>query len=85
MNQAIIFNDDVQYLSNENALQFSAMVAGSTVMCIVNMGCFSELSEETPLSYFNKFKFDYEDLAEQLIEEERFNNEGQIIITTQFF
>lgn len=85
MNQAILFNDDAHYSSQEKALQFSAMVAGSTVICIINMECFTETQAASPLEYFNKFKFDYEDIAEQLIKDERYNDAGQIIITTQFF
>ena len=85
MNQAILFNDDVHYSSQKKALQFSAMVAGSTVTCIINMECFAEPQAASPLDYFNQFKFDYEDIAEQLIKDERYNDEGQIIITTQFF
>jgi histidyl-tRNA synthetase len=56
MNQAILFNDDVHYSSQKKALQFSAMVAGSTVLCIINMECFTEIQATSPLEYFNKFK-----------------------------
>ena len=85
MNQAILFNDDAHYSAEQKMLRFSAIVSGSTVTCIIEMGSFTKSQAMDPLSYFDKFKFDYEDLAEQLIEAERFNDQGQIIITTQFF
>lgn len=72
MNQAILFNDDISYQQGE--LTFTAMACGQLIRCKIT----TELDQEAALAHFAQHQFDYEMQAEQLIEDEAFNEAGEV-------
>ncbi|WP_217511697.1 DUF1488 domain-containing protein [Vibrio metschnikovii] len=84
MNQAILFTDDQQWNEQQQAVEFSAQQSGALIRCFI---CLSELQSwsggmiTTPqqaLTAFSEWRFDIEERAEQLIEEECFTSAGMI-------
>ncbi len=74
MNQSIIFVDRVEYDENTKRVFYFAQVSGQLVTC-----CYStNKSKEGALLDFESKKFDYEDIAENAIEGELYNDEGLI-------
>ena len=74
MNQAILFNDDVSYHQGE--LRFTAMAAGQLITCKI----ITKLPKQQALVHFAQHQFDYEMQAEQLIEDEIFNSNGEVTL-----
>jgi len=72
MNQAIQFVDRYTYIAEREAIQFEAIVSGLIVFCFVKHN--GEHVEE----FLNQSKFDLEDLATELIEDESYNELGEI-------
>lgn len=81
MNQAIQFIDRVEFDEQTQLLTFYAQVSGLMVECIVNTQSLSISDMAAAKQYFETLRFDYEDLAEQLIDDEEYNSAGQIEIT----
>jgi hypothetical protein len=77
MNQSILFNDDVSMDSKAGVLSFSAMVGGMIVECKIPT---PPMNEEEALAHFKTKQFDYEMMAEQLIEDEEFQNDGSVLL-----
>ncbi|MBS3796968.1 MULTISPECIES: DUF1488 family protein [Pseudoalteromonas] len=75
MNQAIQFVDRVEY--ENGVITFYAMVNGLLLPCIIELKV-KERSDA--LAHFAEHRFDYEELAEQQIEEEAFGEEGEVQI-----
>ena len=80
MNQAIQFIDRVEFDEQTQLLTFYAQVSGLMVECIVNTQSLSISDMAATKQYFESLRFDYEELAEQLIEDEEYNSAGQIEI-----
>ncbi len=65
---------------------FVGQQSGNLIECLVSAGYLENLSqlqideEVTALKVFSEYRFDLEDLAEELIEAEEFNQLGQIEI-----
>ncbi|MBD1581900.1 DUF1488 family protein [Pseudoalteromonas sp. S16_S37] len=78
MNQSILFNDDVCVESQTSALCFSAMVNGMMVQCRILT---PPMGKEEALAHFKAKQFDYEMLAEQLIEDEEFQSDGSVLLS----
>lgn len=76
MNQVIQFIDRTEYAAG--VLTFYAQVNGLLVPCILVTG---EREEQKAKAHFEKHRFDYEDAAERLIEEEAYNSRGEIEIS----
>ncbi|WP_105167186.1 DUF1488 family protein [Pseudoalteromonas sp. T1lg23B] len=76
MNQGILFNDDVNV--THNGLIFTAMVNGLMVKCIIAT---PPMSDEAALKHFQAHQFDYEMQAEQLIEDETYEDDGSVLLT----
>ncbi|CAM4269140.1 DUF1488 family protein [Pseudoalteromonas byunsanensis] len=76
MNQGILFNDDVNVA--HNCLAFTAMVNGMMVKCIIAT---PSMSDEAALKHFKDHQFDYEMQAEQLIEDEIYEEDGSVLLT----
>ncbi|KJY86068.1 DUF1488 domain-containing protein [Pseudoalteromonas piscicida] len=72
MNQAILFNDDISYQQGE--LTFTAMASGQLIRCKIA----TKFEQDAAIAHFAQHQFDYEMQAEQLIEEEAFNEAGEI-------
>ena len=72
MNQAIQFVDRYTYIVERKAIQFEAIVSGLIVYCFI------EHDGQQVEAYLNQNKFDLEDQATELIEEEEYNELGEI-------
>ncbi|WP_394193883.1 DUF1488 domain-containing protein [Pseudoalteromonas atlantica] len=80
MNQAIQFIDRVEFDEQTQLLTFYAQVSGLMVECIVNAQNLAISDIDEAKQHFEMLRFDYEELAEQLIEDEEYNSAGQIEI-----
>ena len=84
MNQSIIFSDQL-YVETDQ-VRFIAQQQGMNINCFVSFAVISELCDEQLVSdnnvvnMFEKCRFDLEDKAELLIEQEQFNSKGDISI-----
>ncbi|MEL7387167.1 MAG: DUF1488 family protein [Pseudomonadota bacterium] len=77
MNQAILFNDDASFNATQQRIEFTAMNSGLIIRCCVAF----EGEEVTALAHFAKHQFDYEMQAEELIEEESYSAEGEVLLS----
>ena len=84
MNQAVLFNDDVSFDEQLQQLTFSAISGGQLIKCTIKLANFKLENKSDALAYFHLYKFDYEELAEQLIEDEDYDDNGLIVITQEF-
>ncbi|QSX37321.1 DUF1488 family protein [Shewanella sedimentimangrovi] len=83
MNQSIIFTDLVEWLPVERQVRFIAQQNGVNIGCLVGLPLLTKLSgtqadETNAMQLFEDVRFDLEDKAESLIEDEAFDEEGQI-------
>jgi len=87
MNQSILFSDDLTVELDNQCVRFSAQQMGSLINCSVSFSWLEEESGESVCSQekaseiFNQLRFDIEDTAEALIEDEEFNASGEIEIS----
>ncbi len=86
MNQSILFPDMQQWNEQQQVVVFPAQQAGALIECVVSVNELSRLSTQPvsgksqALETFQALRFDLEELAEALIEDEAFNQHGQIDI-----
>lgn len=86
MNQDILFADIQLWDSNRQAVNFPAQQAGALITCWVSLDWLQKkadkpLTEEADiLSAFSVYRFDLEELAEEMIENEDFDQDGDIEI-----
>lgn len=86
MNQSIIFTDQQRWDGSRKVVIFVGQQSGSLIECLVSASYLENLSqlqiddEVMALKVFSEYRFDLEDLAEELIEAEEFNQLGQIEI-----
>ena len=78
MNQAIQFIDRLEFREPSHQLVFFAQVTGMLVVCIIDLRKLGLQDESHATQHFDKYRFDYEECAEQLIENESYNSAGQI-------
>ncbi|BDY02993.1 DUF1488 domain-containing protein [Ferrimonas sp. YFM] len=84
MNQQIQFNDQLQVDMQQHHLSFTALVAGQKVGCYIALPALAHLAnaeittQEQAIQAFEQHRFDLEDEAETLIEEENFDAQGRI-------
>lgn len=87
MNQSILFPDIQSWNEELEAIVFPAQQSGALIECVVGQAMLEHLagiSITTPqqaVEVFEQYRFDIEELAEEQIEEEQFNELGQILIT----
>jgi hypothetical protein len=74
MNQAIIFTERVEFRQTTGRVYFFAQVNGQLIACYYT----TQKKQLEALKSFEQNKFDYEDMAESLIEDEMFNEFGEI-------
>ena len=84
MNQAIQFIDRLELKPEEKQLVFFAQVSGLMVECVIDTSKYDFADQSSTVNYFESYRFDYEELAEQLIEDEQYNSAGQIELTEVF-
>ncbi len=86
MNQSIIFSDELKIEPEELRVYFSAQQMGHLISCSVSFSWLEEqsgefiLDQDKACEVFNQLRFDIEDEAEALIEDEEFNASGEIEI-----
>ncbi|WJG21675.1 DUF1488 domain-containing protein [Vibrio furnissii] len=84
MNQSILFPDIQTWNEELQAVVFPAQQAGALIECVVSLVELSRLAaqpidgEQQALAIFQTLRFDLEEIAEALIEEEDYNQRGQI-------
>lgn len=88
MNQAILFPDLYHWDEKLQSVVFHAQQGGALIDCIVGTAELAKLSGavvsdgQQALSVFEQYRFDLEELAESLIEDEEFNARGNIEIVS---
>ena len=93
MNQAIIFSDNEQYNINLQQVEFQAQSQGRLVSCVISFSYLQELNEitevtseqlinieTTALTLFDSARFDIEDLAEEMINQQAFSEDGKVYL-----
>jgi hypothetical protein len=85
MNQAVQFIDRLEFREPDHQLVFFAQVSGMLVECVIAISKLKLTDESHATDYFEKYRFEYEERAEQLIEEESYNSAGQIEVDLASF
>ncbi|MGY0617462.1 DUF1488 domain-containing protein [Vibrio sp. FJH11] len=86
MNQSILFPDIQSWDETSQSVNFPAQQSGALIECYVTKQKLAKMSglavegEQQAITAFIACRFDLEDVAEELIEDEAFNEEGHIII-----
>ena len=86
MNQSILFPDIQAWDDGSQSVRFTAQQAGALIECFVTKQKLEQLSssvidsEQVAIDVFVDYRFDLEEIAESLIEDEAFNSKGHIII-----
>ncbi|QMV12871.1 DUF1488 family protein [Vibrio spartinae] len=87
MNQSILFPDVQSWDETTQQIRFPAQCQGALIECTVAVTVLEQVSgqqiknEEKAIRIFSQYRFDFEELAEQLIEDEAYNALGQIELT----
>lgn len=87
MNQSILFNDEPRWSEDKKAVIFVGQQSGHLIECIVSASYLEKLSQlpindkDAAFKVFLEYRFDLEELAEELIDGEEFNQLGQIEIS----
>ncbi len=86
MNQSILFPDIQSWDESSQSVNFPAQQSGALIECYVTKQKLVKMSgsdiqgEQQALEAFIALRFDLEEVAEELIEDEAFNEEGHIVI-----
>ncbi|GAL27384.1 hypothetical protein JCM19239_6697 [Vibrio variabilis] len=86
MNQSILFSDQLTWNEEAGMVEFHAQQAGMLIICLVSLDKLSklnnssEVSKENAFEQFEEARFDIEEIAESLVEDEAFDEQGRIII-----
>ena len=84
MNQHILFPDHQDIDKDKHAVCFHAQQSGALIVCYVSIDDIRKRQHEALiedgaiLAAFDQHRFDFEDLAEEAIEDENFNEQGEI-------
>lgn len=86
MNQSILFPDIQTWDDDKQAVVFPAQQSGALIECLVSVDQLKQMSGQTidndrrAIEVFNELRFEIEELAEELIEEEEYDSSGFIHI-----
>tara|TARA_R110001583_G_scaffold2536_10_gene18293 strand:+ start:14050 stop:14352 length:303 start_codon:yes stop_codon:yes gene_type:complete len=93
MNQAIIFSDNEQYNIDSQQVEFQAQSQGALISCVISLNHLQKLNhqtditcgqlinvETTALTLFDNARFDIEDLAEEMINQQAFSEDGKVYL-----
>ncbi|WP_137297727.1 DUF1488 domain-containing protein [Psychromonas sp. SP041] len=93
MNQAIIFSDNEQYNIHSQQVEFQAQSQGALMSCVISLSYLQKLNkiteltseqcinvEKTALTLFDNVRFDIEDLAEEMINQQAFSEDGKVYL-----
>ncbi|MEG3755814.1 DUF1488 domain-containing protein [Psychromonas arctica] len=88
MNQSILFSDNEYYNHDLQQVEFHAQCQGRLIHCMISWEALNALEQpntppasankEGALVLFEAARFDIEDLAEALINQQAFNDDGSI-------
>jgi len=88
MNQSILFPDVQEWNAELEAVVFPAQQSGALIECVVSSKELQKIcgisihNGQQALAAFADVRFDLEELAEELIEDEAFNQLGQIEVVS---
>ncbi|QYJ86102.1 DUF1488 domain-containing protein [Shewanella mesophila] len=88
MNQSVIFGDSCQWDTDRSSVHFVAQQQGMTIDCYINLAALlalSGLEEAQPqqvIALFEQFRFDIEDRAQELIDQEAVDEQGCLVINS---
>lgn len=86
MNQSILFSDQVTWDDTTEMVEFHAHQSGMLIVCLVSLEKLAklayqkEVAKHEAVAIFDSVRFDIEEIAEALIEDESFDEQGKIII-----
>ncbi|MCG9790571.1 DUF1488 domain-containing protein [Vibrio barjaei] len=86
MNQSILFSDQATWDEATGMVEFHAHQSGMLIVCLVSLEKLAQLayqkevSKQEAISMFDSVRFDIEEIAEALIEDESFDEQGKIVI-----
>ncbi|MGF1742599.1 DUF1488 domain-containing protein [Vibrio profundum] len=86
MNQSVLFPDRQHWDEKRQVVSFPVQASGLLIECFVSKGYLETsvgdelLQERQIMLAFENLRFDLEELVEQLLEEEAFNEEGHLVI-----
>ncbi|MFC1237438.1 DUF1488 family protein [Vibrio sp. F74] len=86
MNQSILFSDIQEWNDKREVVEFTAQQAGLLIKCTISrqrltvISGTNELHSDIILDVFSEYRFDIEEIAEEMIEDERFNDLDQVEI-----
>ncbi len=86
MNQSILFPDMQSWDEPSQSVRFPAQQSGALIECYATKQKLVKISgsdiknEQQAVEVFIACRFDLEDIAEELIEDEAFDEEGHIVI-----
>ncbi len=86
MNQSILFPDLQSWDESSQSVKFPAQHSGALIECYVTKQKLVKMTgsdvegEQQAIAAFIACRFDLEEIAEELIEDEAFDKEGHIII-----
>ncbi|MCG7491316.1 DUF1488 domain-containing protein [Vibrio sp. Of14-4] len=87
MNQSILFSDMQTWNEAKQVVLFPAQCCGALIQCQISKKALEKMSgcllndEQHILTVFSQFRFEIEELAEALIEDEAFDQTGMIEIS----
>jgi hypothetical protein len=91
MNQAILFSDNERYNEKLKQVEFTAQSQNALITCIIsldNLYLLNELSdvskninEQTILNLFDSVRFDIEEIAEKMIDDQQLGHDGKLYLT----
>jgi hypothetical protein len=86
MNQSILFPNNETWNESLQQVEFPAQSMGALITCVVPLDVLERVSgitlhdSDSALEQFCQYRFDIEELAEEQIEDENFNSEGQVVL-----
>ena len=87
MNQSILINDDMAWNNNKDCVEFSAICAGSIVICqlskqyLIKKGLNIDSSPDDIIKYCELISFDIEEDTQQAIDDEQHIDEPILILS----
>lgn len=88
MNQSVIFSDSCQWDAERSAIHFVAQQQGMTIDCYISLAVLQTLSgteggqPQQAIDLFEQFRFDIEDTAQELIDQEAVDEQGCLVINS---
>ncbi|WP_299809752.1 DUF1488 domain-containing protein [uncultured Shewanella sp.] len=91
MNQSILFPDLQDWDSQTQRVVFPVQVQGANIECCISLSKLASLSSTTinpgeqgigikALALFDEYRFDIEEEVEALIEQEKFDEQGRVVL-----